>query len=177
MQRAAVGQQLNTLLTSQLHEETLPTFIYSYNHDTHQLHSTNLVTGKQSSRRVPSYQFQLGCYWSVMPGGSLLVTGGNLLITGRGSPTVVKIDIRREFAVAHQPPMLTPRAYHAAAYHTPHLYVLGGSNDRCLSECERYVCEDNRWEPLLLLPNACFNLSGVVVVSSLYALGGLMDHP
>jgi hypothetical protein len=69
--------------------------------------------------------------------------------------------------------MLTPRACHAAVYHTQHLYVLGGFNEsRCLSECERYVCADNRWEALPPLPRACCNTSGVVVEKSLYALGG-----
>jgi hypothetical protein len=70
---------------------------------------------------VPSYTFKYGCYWSEVPGGSLLVTG-------RGYPSVrevVRIDTRREFAVAHCPPMLTPRADHAAVHHTPHLYILG----------------------------------------------------
>jgi hypothetical protein len=35
--------------TPQLHEDTLPTFIYSFYHDTRQLHWTSLVTGEQSS--------------------------------------------------------------------------------------------------------------------------------
>jgi hypothetical protein len=104
------------------------------------------------------------------------VPGGNLLITGGGIPggrEVVRIDTRREFAASHCPPMLTPRQAHAAVYHTPHLYILGGWNNRCLSECERYVVADNRWEALPPLPRACCKISGVVVESSLYALGGL----
>jgi hypothetical protein len=69
--------------------------------------------------------------------------------------------------------MLTPRREHAAAeYHTPHLYILGGWAGRCLSECERYVCAENRWEALPPLPRACRGMSGVVVENSLYALGG-----
>jgi hypothetical protein len=69
--------------------------------------------------------------------------------------------------------MLTPRRAHAAVYHTPHLYILGGWNDsRCLSECERYACAENRWEALPSLPRACYGANGVVVESSLYALGG-----
>jgi hypothetical protein len=106
-----------------------------------------------------------------VPGGSLLITGGV------GYPTavreVVRIDTRREFAVAHCPPMLTPRLAHAAVYHTPDLYILGGwSDSRYLSECERYVCAENRWEALPPLPRACNSASGVVVGSCLYALGG-----
>jgi hypothetical protein len=81
------------------------------------------------------------------------VPGGNLLITG-GSPAVrevVRIDTRREFAVAHCAPMLTPRSWHVAVYHTPHLYILGGWNcNKELSECERYACAENQWEALLL---------------------------
>jgi hypothetical protein len=41
-----------------------------------------------------------------------------------------------------------------------------------LSECERYACAENRWETLPPLPRACYGASGLVVESSLYALGG-----
>jgi hypothetical protein len=69
--------------------------------------------------------------------------------------------------------MLTPKGVHTAVYHTSHLYILGGWNDiRHLSECERYVCAEKRWEALPPLPRACIYTSGVVVESSLYALGG-----
>jgi hypothetical protein len=57
-------------------------------------------------------------------------------------------------------------------YHTPHLYILGGYDDSALSECERYVCTENRWEALPSLPTACQRTCGVVVENSLYALGG-----
>jgi hypothetical protein len=147
----------------------VPTSIYSYEADTNQLSRTNLVTGEHSSHRVPSYRFKEDCYWSEVPGGSLLITGG-------GHPfaesEVVRIDTRREFAVSHCAPMLTPRMGHAAVYHTPHLYILGGWSDTYLRECERYVCAENRWEALPPIPTACSCTSGVVVGSSLYALGG-----
>jgi hypothetical protein len=150
-----------------------PTYIYSYLYNTGQLHMTNLVTGEHSSHRVPSFTFTIGCCWSEVPGGSLLITGGEEddLIAGR---EVVRIDTRREFAVAHCAPMLTPRLAHAAVYHTPHLYILGDENgsSKVLSECERYVCAENRWEALPPLLTACMNTSGVVVERSLYALGG-----
>jgi hypothetical protein len=71
--------------------------------------------------------------------------------------------------------MLTPRAYHAAVYHSQYLYELGGIDDDYLNECERYVCADNRWEALPPLPNACCNTSGVVIENSLYALGGFAE--
>jgi hypothetical protein len=151
--------------------ETLPTFIYSYKQRTDQLHRTSLVTGEQSVHRVPSYQFNPGCCWSEVPGGSLLITGG-------GSPEVkevVRIDTRRDFAVSQCPPMLTSRRWHATVYHTQHLYVLGGDSDsdsKDLGECEWYVCAENRWETLPSLPRACSSASGVVVERSLYALGG-----
>jgi hypothetical protein len=144
-----------------------PKFIYSYKEDTDQLHRTNLITGEHSSHRVPSYQFEVGCCWSGMPGG--------LLITGGGLPAVrevVRIDTRRDFAVVQCAPMLTPRKGHAAVYHTPHLYILGGFDGRYLSECERYVSAENRWEALPPLPRACRDTSGVVVKRNLYALGG-----
>jgi hypothetical protein len=84
----------------------------------------------------------------------------------------VRIDTRREFAVARCAPMLTPRLSHAAVYHTPHLYILGGLGDNYLRKCERYVCAENRWEALPPLPRACHSTSGVVVENSLYSLGG-----
>jgi hypothetical protein len=71
--------------------------------------------------------------------------------------------------------MLTPRSFYAAVYYTPHLYILGGVADSYLSECERYVCAENRWEALPPLPTACQTASGVVVESNLYALGGSGD--
>jgi hypothetical protein len=73
--------------------------------------------------------------------------------------------------------MLTPRLAHAAVYPTPHLYILGGWNGSYLRECERYVCAENRWEALPPLPRACYAASGVVVESSLYALGGAAGPP
>jgi hypothetical protein len=155
--------------TPQLH--TLPTFIYSYRYNTDQLHRTSLVTGQQSKHQVPSYRFKYCCCWSEVPGGSLLITGG-------GYPAVrevVRIDTRREFAVSHCPPMLTPRGKHAAVYHTPHFYILGGVGTGDLRECERYVCAENRWEALPPLPRACCNTSGVVIEDSLYALGGFVE--
>jgi hypothetical protein len=145
----------------------VPTFIYSYKYNTDQLHRTNLVTGEYSSHRVPSYTFKIGRCWSEVPGGSLLITGGS-----PGVREVVRIDTCREFAVVHCAPMLTPRMGHAAVYHTQHLYILGGKNEGILSDCERYVWAENRWEALAPLPRACSSTSGVVVESSLYALGG-----
>jgi hypothetical protein len=149
----------------------VPTFIYSYKYDTDQLHRTNLVTGEHSSLRVPSYTFKYCCYWSEVPGGSLLITGG-LDEDESAVREVVRIDTRREFAVSHWPTMLTPRGQHTAVYHTPHFYILGGWDDRDLSECERYVCAENRWEALSPLPRACHSTSALVVESSLFALGG-----
>jgi hypothetical protein len=110
----------------QVSQETLeafyhevPTFIYSYDYNTDQLYRTSLVTGGHS---VPSYMFNACCYWSEVPGGSLLFTGGASAVL-----EVVRIDNRREFAVAHCAPMLTSRRDHTAVYHTPHLCTLEGS--------------------------------------------------
>jgi hypothetical protein len=172
-------RESHTVGAEQVSQDTLeafyqvPTFTYSYKYNTDQLHRTRLVTGENSNHRVASFTFKYGCCWSEVSGGSLLITGGT-----PGVREVVRIDTRREFAVTHCPPMLTPRAGHATVYHTPHLYILGGySGSRCLSECERYVCAENRWEALPPLPTACSFASGVVLENSLYALGGLMmDH-
>jgi hypothetical protein len=164
------AEQVSQDILEALYHE-VPTFIYSYNEYTYQLHRTNLITGEQSSHELPSYAFREGCCWSEVPGGSLLITGGfdyDCTIVRE----VVRIDTCREFAVSHCPPMLTPRRHHAAVYHTPHLYILGGWSASYLSECERYVCAENRWEALPPLPRGCSGTSGVVVESSLYALGG-----
>jgi hypothetical protein len=155
----------------------VPTFIYSYRYKTDQLHRTSLVTGERLIHRVPSYTFKYICCWSEVPEGSLLITGGEDEQEAEAEREVVRIDTRREFAVSHCAPMLTPRAGHAAVYHTPHLYILGGWNGRQLSECERYVCAENRWEALPPLPRACSQTSGVVVERSLYALGGMVVNP
>jgi hypothetical protein len=120
---------------------------------------------------VPSYTFKAGCYWSEVPGATLLITGGEDEY-GSVLREVVRIDTRREFAVSHCAPMLTPRTEHAAVYHTPHLYILGGWTGSALSECERYVSAENRWEALPSLLRACCQTSGVGVENSLYALGG-----
>jgi hypothetical protein len=73
--------------------------------------------------------------------------------------------------------MLTPRRAHVPVYHTTHLYILGVFDDsRFLSECVRYVCAEHRWEALPPLPRVCSGTSGVVLESSLYALGGMMDQ-
>jgi hypothetical protein len=162
-----VAQQLETQDLQAQHKDTLPTFIYSYQHNSGNLHRTSLVTGKQTSHRVPSIRFIFGCCWSEVPGGSLLITGASRV------REVVRIDTRREFAAVQCTPMLTPRTRHAAVYHTPHLYVLGGYDEgTALWKCERYVCAENRWQALPPLPRACDSMSGVVVESSLYALGG-----
>jgi hypothetical protein len=168
--------ETHTVGAEQVSQDTLetfyhvPTFIYDGEIESDRLHRTNLVTGERSIHRVRSYTYRLYSCWSEVPGGSLLITGGGHPVSVK---EVVRIDTRREFAVAHCAPMLTPRWMHAAVIHTPHLYILGGSNDyRCLSEWERYVCAENRWEALPPLPRACEGASGVVVESSLYALGG-----
>jgi hypothetical protein len=122
----------------------VPTLIYSCKTYNRKLYRISLVTGEHSSHLVPSYTFKSCCCWSEVLGGSLLITGGQY----RDYSTVrevVRIDTRREFAVTHCAPMLTPRRAHAAVYHTPHLYVLGGRNgSKSLSEFERYVCAEIR---------------------------------
>jgi hypothetical protein len=148
--------------------ETLPepqhshtsTILYSCQQDTPKLHRVNLLTGEQSCHKVPNYLFNPGCRGSVLPGGSLLITGGY------DSREVVKIDTLRECAVSSQPPMHTPRASHVAMYHSQYLYVLGPK------ECERFVCPMSQWEVLPALPVAGGAMSAVELENSLYALGG-----
>jgi hypothetical protein len=148
---------------------TLPSSIYSFKQGTNKLWTTNLLTGKQSCRRIRSFISNARSCWSELCEGSLIITGG-------GDPAVrdvLKINILREFAVSELPPMLTPRRVHGAVYHAQCLYVLGGiASAKHLKECERYVCPESRWEALPPLPRSGCGMSGVVVEGSLYALGG-----
>jgi hypothetical protein len=144
-----------------------PTFFYCCKMETNQVHRVNLFTGVQSCHNVPNYRFKNFCRWSELPGGSLLITGGHP--AGR---EVVKIDTLREFAISSQPPMHTGRRDHTAVYHSQYLYIMGGYNRRCLTECERYLCAESRWEVLPALPVAGYAMSAVEIENSLYALGG-----
>jgi hypothetical protein len=143
-----------------------PTFFYSCKHYANKLHRVNLLTGEQSRHKVPNYEFKQGCRWSEMPWGRLLITGGG------PSTEVVKIDTLRELSVSALLPMHSRRWGHAAVYYSQYVYVLGGSTHLFLSECERYVCADSRWEELPAMPEAAAYLSAVELENSLYALGG-----
>jgi hypothetical protein len=167
-------ETLNQLQAPQLHQDTLPTYIYSF--DKYQLFRTNLVTGEQSSHNVPSYTFKRFFSWSEVPEGNLVITGG-MDEDGSTVRDVVSIDVENfEFSALEG--MLTPRRDHAALTHTQHVYVLGGHNGRrYLSECERYRWAEDHWEALPPLPTACIDMSGVVVENSLYALGGFDGTP
>jgi hypothetical protein len=167
----ATQDELNHLKTlpAKLHEQTLPTFIFSYQQSKNELHMTNLITGARSSHSVQN-QLKQFCCWTELPEGSLLFTGG-------GNPEavreVVRIDVKT-FAVSPQAPMHTARNRHAAVYYFQHVYVLGGcaNTGRFLAACERYSCAIRLWETLPALPSACYAMSPVVIDDSLYALGG-----
>jgi hypothetical protein len=75
----------------------------------------------------------------------------------------------KDFTVSPQPPMQSARADHAALYHSQYVYVMGGSNT---SECERFVCEESRWEELPALPVGGEFMNLVELENSIYALGG-----
>jgi hypothetical protein len=152
-----------TLQPTQIKPQHTPTFLYSCQQFTNQLHRVNLLTGEWSCHEVPHYLFKACCRWSEMPGGSLLITGG-----GFGVRDVVRLDVWT-FAVSPQPPMHTARYSHAAVYHSQYVYVLG------YSECERYSCAESQWEVLPALPVAGDAMSAVEVENSLYALGGSRD--
>jgi hypothetical protein len=155
---------------TQTQPQHTPTFFYSYQYDTNQLHKVNLLTGEQSEHDVPHDQFKDGCCWSELPGGNLLITGG---LFGRDTVRdVVKIDTLREYADSSQPPMHAARAHHAAVYYSLYVYVLGGRGHRTESKCERYACAESRWEVLAALPVGGHNMSAFELHNSLYALGG-----
>jgi hypothetical protein len=168
--------QENREALNQLQRNTLPTYIYGFERGSDQLFRTNLVTGEQSSHKVPSYKFKNFFCWSEVPEGNLVITGG-MDEYGSTVRDVVSIDVENfEFSALEG--MLTPRRDHAALTHTQHVYVLGGHNGRrYLSECERYRWAEDHWEALPPLPTACIDMSGVVVENSLYALGGFDGTP
>jgi hypothetical protein len=148
---------------TQTKPQPTPTFFYSCHSDTNQLYRVNLLTGEQSRHEVPHYRFKSGCRLSELPSGGLLITGGM-----PGVRDVVRVDVGT-FAVSPQPSMHTARRDHATVYHSQYVYVLG------LSECERYVCAESRWEVLAALPEAGWGMSAVELHNSLYALGGQID--
>jgi hypothetical protein len=147
-------------------------FLYYCEYDTSKVHKCNLLTGKQTSYEVRYWPFKEGCRWSELPGGSLLITGGGFSAV----KDALKIEPLREWAVSSLPPMHTARGSHAVVYHSQYLYVLGGSREWELGECERYVCAESRWEVLPPLPVAGTGMSAVVLENSLYALGGWNDR-
>jgi hypothetical protein len=150
-------------------------FIYCCKFGTDQLLRTNLLTGEQSYHQLHDFRFYGLCRWRELPDGSLVITGG--YEDTIGVKEAVKIDTLRECAVCSLPPMHTARYSHAAEYHSQYLYVLGGYNGSYLTECERYVCSQSRWEVLPGLPVACCAMSAVVLDNSLYALGGNNAKP
>jgi hypothetical protein len=182
-QHTAPHQLLHHELAPPLHEQALPTFIYSYEFDTDQLHRTDLVTGEQSSHTVPQHTFNYGCSLNELPGGSILITGG-LEMSGRLvvlSKKVVLIEVQRGFAVSDKECMWYARRNHAAVHHAQYVYALGGfitSNSRSNQNtwlgnlCERYVCAEDRWEVLPRMPRACQLVSAIVLADSLFTLGG-----
>jgi hypothetical protein len=163
-------QPTETLLKPQRCES--PVFLYSCEFDTNKLHKLNLLTGEEFCHEVPNYEFSKFFRWSDLPGGSLLITGGYPEVR-----EVVEIDPLRECAVSSQPPMRTGRCCHAALYHSQYVYVLGGyTGSQFLSECERFVCAESRWEVLPALPVAGGGMSAVELENSLYALGGQNEN-
>jgi ABC-type methionine transport system ATPase subunit len=163
-------EQLN-LFNGILSPPSNPLYIYSIKYNSNELHRTNLQTGEDTLHRV-GYKFNYYSCWSELPEGGLLVTGGSLITGECPLSDVVSIDTETYEAAARRP-MMTARGYHASVYDKQHLYILGGSSGRrTLSECERYVCAEDRWEELPPLPSACQLTSAVVMDRTLYALGG-----
>jgi hypothetical protein len=147
-----------------------PKCIYTCKESTGELHRTSLLNGDRSCHRLHDYQFKEYCRWSELPGGTLLITGGHE--ENDAVREVVKIDTLRECAVSSQPPMHSARFQHAVVHHSQYLYVLAGYSDRELSECERYVWAESRWEELPALPVPGYGMSAGVLDNNLYTLGG-----
>jgi hypothetical protein len=143
---------------------------------TNKLWRTDLITGQDCCLQVPLYEFDGGCL-SELPGRHLLVTGGVdpssfMVIPRRATTKVVKINVRT-LAVTQRPPMHTARIDHTAVYYNRHVYVVGGKDGaQLLGECERYVCAKDRWEDIPPLPRPRARMGAVVVLRSLYAMGG-----
>jgi hypothetical protein len=142
-----------------------PHYIYELPIQSNRLVLTSLRTGEHSFHRIPCHYLEIGASWSELPGTRLFVSGGYV------TSEVFSLDIHRDFAESHHPPMFTSRSFHGSVSDTTHLYILGGHNyDGPLQECERYVWADSRWEHIPGLPRNCSSISGTVVNGSLYAL-------
>jgi hypothetical protein len=163
--------------STQLLSTVSPKYIYSIQRSL--LQRVDLLTGEFSWHSFPpDYEFKIGSVWSELPGEILLITGGvpyedNPDVEATIAREVAKIDTLKEFAVWSVPPMHSGRSDHAAVYHSQYLYVLGGYlQDNFMSECERYVLAESRWEVLPALPVGGCSMSAVELDNCLYALGG-----
>lgn len=154
---------------------TLPKYLYSYKTSTCELYRTNLATEEDSCKFLGNFFFLEGCALTEIPGSNVLVTGGFAYLFPDAESEVMCLKTNHDFAVTYMAPMNSKRAFHGAIFHKGYVYTIGGtSRDVSLSKCERYNCNENRWDILEQLPVSCSNTSLVVLeaTQALYALGG-----
>jgi len=155
--------------------EIEPQYIYSYNQKTSSLFRTTLRTGETEEARVRNYTFPRESVWCEVAGGDIYFTGG---MTDSGHTNEVVRVSWSSLEVTQKAAMKSPRREHGSVYDGDYLYVIGGSDGYCMSECERLLVRKDRWEALKPLPSKCYGVSVVVLKDTqcLYALGGWLGH-
>eukprot|EP00359_Climacostomum_virens_P007024 CAMPEP_0204902226 /NCGR_PEP_ID=MMETSP1397-20131031/3538_1 /ASSEMBLY_ACC=CAM_ASM_000891 /TAXON_ID=49980 /ORGANISM="Climacostomum Climacostomum virens, Strain Stock W-24" /LENGTH=371 /DNA_ID=CAMNT_0052070689 /DNA_START=867 /DNA_END=1979 /DNA_ORIENTATION=+ len=150
-----------------------PVYIYSYKHLSSSLFRTTLSTGEIRKERVRDHTFKRGSAWCEVAGGDIYFTGGldgSMILN-----EVIRVS-GNSLEVTQKVGMLSARVEHGSVYDKDYLYAIGGWNRSMMNDCERLSVSKDRWEALQPLPQACCNVSVVVVKETecLYALGGGM---
>lgn len=148
-------------------EEDRPSCIYSYRRNSHKLYKTQIATGEVSILYLSAFEFNSGCFWNLLPSGVVFITGGY------NSGSVHIIEVHRDFAVVSKSGMSSSRWLHCGVFYLDAVYVLGGiCNDCILTNCERYIFDEDRWDPVAPLLQGGTEMSGIAAANCLYVMGG-----
>lgn len=155
---------------------TLPQFSFSSQRKTNTLLETNLVTGINRKRIIPSFRFMDCSSWCALSHRYICFTGGySDDSNSKASNDVVTLDTQREYAVYVKSPMLTARTCHNSVWYGGFLYVLAGyDNKNYLNDCERHSLGNNKWEfiPPISIAVRLFGVVQLEVNRTVYVLGG-----
>lgn len=146
--------------------------VFGYNKEYNQLYWIELNTLKERSVHLAALPFRGS--WCSPTDDSLIFTGGDLP-PDNVSAEVLKVDIRKDFAVLEMAFMLTPRSGHGIASDGVYAYAIGGrrGNDRGnLSSCERYHIALDKWEAIPPLEQRVARFCPVIFHNELYVIGG-----
>mmetsp|Transcript_32250 Transcript_32250/g.55748 ORF Transcript_32250/g.55748 Transcript_32250/m.55748 type:complete len:358 (-) Transcript_32250:55-1128(-) len=155
----------------------MPSYIYSFKHQTSELFRTQLTSSDETSHIVETHTFLDGSIWCEALEGQVYVLGGFTKLD-KASHEVVSINPGNEFSVKTEPHMKTARGSFGVVYHKSFIYVVGGAHDlaraNSISDCERYNIEESKWESFNPLPQACSGTSLIAFefTQCIYAFGG-----